>query len=1501
MAILKDLIVHGSSRFLNKIYADELETSAFEADSAVIKKLKADEATVVGLLDVQGQLHTNTWTNSNIATIDGCFYITPTLSSDSGKISFSSTSVASLTGTYAAVTSLYIGDSSSGSTVQWTSGSNVLLTGEVEVNGQWLPLGTLLGTLSANAATDSIGLSGLTDNRHNISSIITDIRNVVGNASLNYRNLKISLYQRKDGTDSKPLGIYMTAMGTNGKTFIDIYGGVNSTTTAGSSGGFADPNLRIGNLSGLSAVEGNTPQGWGIYTTNGYFKGVIVSSAGNIGGWSIGTSGIYNGITGVTTTGSTPGTFIGTGGISNYKDTSTYVNIQNGVITAKGVKLTGQITATSGTIGGASISNGTLIVGNANINNINASKITAGDIAAARIQTNLISAINAKVSDISALTATLGGFQVDNTAIHTKNVEITSNVDNSIALSSADFTRTINNTSRTGLRFAIGDKLGITGDGIIYASSVDLTGKITATSGKIGGINITNGKLDVSAINIGDLSGEIGGRNLILNSALQRVSPASASQSAYALPYTMITSYGDTVLNNIDDYFTYSFDYEVTGNTAQNAFIYVQIRGSSVDGGSKGYASYVKDAPIGKHVCTFKLTSTQATVGGNLTAAIRLRYASDGAILTVKNIKLEKGTKATDWTPAPQDQEAYTDDAINNIEISGRNLLLYSETQPLRWLSSNGGSLTVEPGQTIEEWRTNKAFRVYGTAGSSSSTFAVLDCCHGLSTRITINNQAYMFSIYIKNNHATENIRISSNGIGQAAQVKPGEVKRVILKGTGNGVQYLQFNFMTLAVNKAYDFTYWHPQIEYGNTVTEWSPAPEELKTQGKQNLSPFFSSMPFTVNEYWKSISSQTGYTFTDKGEGWVRIQATNNTSSVIRKGFWMAPDFVNIQPNSDYTFLFEFRNNHSTGTASGTDFYIVQQKEKQFWGNGAKKGLQGYATATNTEVNLITEVPKNTSEIYYKRFVKTSEPSDSTHWTNGISNVNGLVCLVPRCGANSSIDYEVRISLYKGEYLGPYINYVDSKASKVAIDNAAKTATNYLYASSEGLKIASANPSTNAYYQLQKADRTAFYVNNTLRSEITYNGFYIYNNNAQIASFDVTTSNSPIIKLGLQTKPHFYISDTGIIAYKDNNKKYFEVGTANANAVIHLSSDEEQYSATLANTVQDITGVTVGQVTTTDYTWDEDTHTFVLNFRPAKDTNIIINYIDTNNTATSTTIVVEGLSETFDMSSNCSSVTNVKVDGVSYSSYEYDSNTYLLTLNPSPASGSDIEVTYVLVAQTPYFTFGSRDSTSNTLGNGSFSSGEENRVSALNSFASGYKNNVYGNYGAAFGQGVTVAAVGGLACGRYNQASSSFLFSVGYGTSSTNRKSAFQVANSGNVFCYEKLTCQKKFTAKGISDFKDTIFAGGRRLFKLINKISSSTTINANGNASVTIPLSKTGYFPVAIRGVRVQNSNCYPYNFYISGTSHNFICNIHNTSSSSVTTTVVVDAIYISATAF
>lgn len=107
---------------------------------------------------------------------------------------------------------------------------------------------------------------------------------------------------------------------------------------------------------------------------------------------------------------------------------------------------------------------------------IDGTYIKAKSIAASRID----------VSELSALAATIGGFEIDSTSIHTKDVNITSNADNSIGLSSVDFTRTINNSSRTGLRLAIGDKFGVTGDGIIYASNADITGTIRATSGEFG-------------------------------------------------------------------------------------------------------------------------------------------------------------------------------------------------------------------------------------------------------------------------------------------------------------------------------------------------------------------------------------------------------------------------------------------------------------------------------------------------------------------------------------------------------------------------------------------------------------------------------------------------------------------------------------------------------------------------------------------------------------------------------------------------------------------------------------------------------------------------------------------------------------------------------------------------------------------------------------------------------------------------------------------------------
>ena len=169
---------------------------------------------------------------------------------------------------------------------------------------------------------------------------------------------------------------------------------------------------------------------------------------------------------------------------------------------------------------------------------LSASKITSGDIATERMSANIVKAVKAKVSDLYALVAKIGGFVINATSIFS-GTGVTSNADNSIALSTEDFTRTINSTSRAGLRFAIGDKFGVTGDGTLYAHGANIVG-INADNISSGSINadrikanvisaVNNGtgtinadKVNVSAIKIGDLDG-----------ASTVVSNASNGKSAY--------------------------------------------------------------------------------------------------------------------------------------------------------------------------------------------------------------------------------------------------------------------------------------------------------------------------------------------------------------------------------------------------------------------------------------------------------------------------------------------------------------------------------------------------------------------------------------------------------------------------------------------------------------------------------------------------------------------------------------------------------------------------------------------------------------------------------------------------------------------------------------------------------------------------------------------------------------------------------------------------------
>ena len=331
MAVLKDLIVHGASRFINAArFADIKSDYVYSTEGAFdylkvyqkgqiasldVTTLKATTARVVESLTVDGDLHTNNWTNSNIATIDGNFYITPTVTNANAKLTIVRNTASGTLYPY----HLTLGTNgtnwatvqvpgSSGGKKNWTKGCKVLVTGDVTIGTVTYPLGTCKGILFTDFG--SSGGQVLIDSE---ATGLNLILNEVGTISQCVADLKLSVYQVYDGamttsvsgsaytysgivaTAYRPIGILLTAKGTSANsTFIDIYGGVNDLSSPPSVA-FTDPNVRIGNLEGLDAIGGKSPEGWGIYTDNGYFKGTIVSTSGQIGNFTINSALYSNG------------------------------------------------------------------------------------------------------------------------------------------------------------------------------------------------------------------------------------------------------------------------------------------------------------------------------------------------------------------------------------------------------------------------------------------------------------------------------------------------------------------------------------------------------------------------------------------------------------------------------------------------------------------------------------------------------------------------------------------------------------------------------------------------------------------------------------------------------------------------------------------------------------------------------------------------------------------------------------------------------------------------------------------------------------------------------------------------------------------------------------------------------------------------------------------------------------------------------------------------------
>ena len=224
---------------------------------------------------------------------------------------------------------------------------------------------------------------------------------------------------------------------------------------------------------------------------------------------------------------------------------------------------------------------------------------------------------------------------------------------------------------------------------------------------------------------------------------------------------------------------------------------------------------------------------------------------------------------------------------IDNMEIGGRNILLNSATNfPKKYGSS---TLTTERDVAVPEFKCTDGLRCYGKTGTGNSLCLLINSgSHGLSVSsdTSVKGQQYVLSMYLKNNHETNPFFVNSNipSVSGTQSIQPGEAKRVIFYATGNDYHVIQIVLKTNAAEDDYDITFWHPQIEFGNKVTDWTPAPEDVEQEISTLRTDLQSQIDEKIQTFYQSTNPALSWTTTElrtphDGDLWYYTGTTTST----------------------------------------------------------------------------------------------------------------------------------------------------------------------------------------------------------------------------------------------------------------------------------------------------------------------------------------------------------------------------------------------------------------------------------------------------------------------------------------------------------------------------------------------------------------------------------------------------------------------------------------------
>lgn len=401
----------------------------------VSSRINADAATAIfNNVYVKDELRSTTWAIDNITNLGSTFYVSPCIifTNPSVYINSKSGTTVTLTITDNNIISSTIGGQT------WTSGSKIKLMGRINTSILGIVNGTMarqLNTTTAKTAYITLNFAttddcaGIEQGKTYSGSAVGDLKMMMYEVNLNVNGT----------TKNRPVGIRMSSYNEDKKSSIDIYNGTvddgkpivrmgylgglpavngeNPTgygfyavgnaffsgrivSGSGKIGGFTISQYTLVNNNGSNTVGmcSTDGRGWAfwagaedggsapfhvghagqLYATNANITGVINANSGKIGSFTLDNKYMQSTDETVGLSPTDVNWAFWAGGTS--MSTAKFRVNHAGVLYATSANISGNITATSGTIGGCSISNGTLIVPSANISGtLNASQIRIGD------------------------------------------------------------------------------------------------------------------------------------------------------------------------------------------------------------------------------------------------------------------------------------------------------------------------------------------------------------------------------------------------------------------------------------------------------------------------------------------------------------------------------------------------------------------------------------------------------------------------------------------------------------------------------------------------------------------------------------------------------------------------------------------------------------------------------------------------------------------------------------------------------------------------------------------------------------------------------------------------------------------------------------------------------------------------------------------------------------------------------------------------------------------